>query len=90
MQSTRDLGLYLVITIGNGANNGNYKPRLRDEFWEPVLARYANETHVMFEIQNEPVAGAPYCRRRLRRRERWTWRWPLTGLFAPTPRTRRS
>jgi endoglucanase len=61
VQSTRDLGLYLVITIGNGAANGNYNRAYITNFWKLYSARYANETHVMFEIQNEPVAwGPPY------------------------------
>ncbi len=61
VQSTRDLGLYLVITIGNGAANGNYNRAYITNFWNLYSARYANETHVLFEIQNEPVAwGPPY------------------------------
>ena len=61
VQSTRDLGLYLVITIGNGAANGNYNKAYITNFWNLYSARYANETHVLFEIQNEPVAwGPPY------------------------------
>jgi endoglucanase len=61
VQATRDLGLYLIITIGNGANNGNYNLNYVVDFWNFYAARYANETHVLFEIQNEPVAwGPPY------------------------------
>lgn len=61
VQSTRDLGLYLVITIGNGAANGNYNRAYITNFWNLYSARYANETHVLFEVQNEPVAwGPPY------------------------------
>src|ERR1039457_2590709 len=61
VQSTRDLGLYLVITIGNGAANGNYNRAYITNFWNLYSARYANEPHVMFEIQNEQVAwGPPY------------------------------
>ncbi len=61
VQSTRDLGLYLVITIGNGAANGNYNRAYITNFWKLYAARYANEPHVLFEIQNEPVAwGPPY------------------------------
>ena len=59
VQSTRDLGLYLVITIGNGAANGNYNLQYVTNFWKLYSARYANETHVLFEIQNEPVAWGP-------------------------------
>jgi hypothetical protein len=51
----------LVITIGNGANNGNYNLNYVVDFWNFYAARYADETHVLFEIQNEPVAwGPPY------------------------------
>lgn len=61
VKDTRDLGLYLVITIGNGANNGNYNLQYVNDFWKFYAQRYANETHVIFEIQNEPVAwGPPY------------------------------
>lgn len=61
VKDTRDLGLYLVITIGNGANNGNYNLQYVNDFWKFYSQRYANETHVIFEIQNEPVAwGPPY------------------------------
>jgi len=61
VQATRDLGMYLVITIGNGANNGNYNYDYVVDFWDFYSERYAEETHVLFEIQNEPVAwGPPY------------------------------
>ena len=59
--ATRDAGLYLVITIGNGANNGNYNLDYVVDFWDFYAPRYANETHVIYEVQNEPVAwGPPY------------------------------
>jgi hypothetical protein len=58
---TRTNGLYLIMTIGNGAWNGNYNSAYITNFWKFYAARYANETHVLFEIQNEPVAwGPPY------------------------------
>ncbi len=58
---TRDLGLYLVITIGNGANNGNHNKEWAKAFWNIYAPRYKNETHVIYEIHNEPVAwGPPY------------------------------
>ncbi len=61
VQATRNLGMYLVITIGNGANNGNYNYRYATDFWRFYAPRYANETHVIYEIHNEPVAwGPPY------------------------------
>jgi beta-xylosidase len=58
---TRTNGLYLVITIGNGAYNGSYNLAWVTNFWKFYAPRYANETHVLYEIQNEPVAwGPPY------------------------------
>ncbi len=61
VKMTRDLGLYLVLTIGNGAANGNHNTQWVVEFWKFYAARYAHETHVLFEVQNEPVAwGPPY------------------------------
>lgn len=59
VKDTRDQGMYLVITIGNGANNGNYNLQYVTDFWKFYAPRYANETHVIFEIQNEPVAWVP-------------------------------
>jgi len=54
-------GLYLVITIGNGAFNGDYNLAYITNFWSFYAPRYANQTHVLYEIQNEPVAwGPPY------------------------------
>ncbi len=61
VEMTRDLGLYLVITIGNGAFNGKFNQQWILDFWKIYAARYAKETHVLFEVQNEPVAwGPPY------------------------------
>ncbi len=61
VQYTRDAGMYLVMTIGNGANNGNYNAQWVHDFWAFYAPRYADETHVVFEVQNEPVAwGPPY------------------------------
>jgi poly(hydroxyalkanoate) depolymerase family esterase len=58
---TRTNGLYLIMTIGNGAWNGDYNAAYITNFWKFYAQRYANETHMLFEIQNEPVAwGPPY------------------------------
>lgn len=59
VQRTRDLGLYLVMTIGNGANNGNHNYQYAVDFWNFYADRYADETHVIFEIHNEPMAWGP-------------------------------
>jgi hypothetical protein len=61
VQMTRNEGLYLVLTIGNGANNGTFNYDYVMDFWEFYAPRYKDETHVIFEIQNEPHAwSAPY------------------------------
>jgi beta-xylosidase len=54
-------GLYLIITIGNGGNNGDYNLAWATNFWSIYAPRYANQTHVLYEVHNEPVAwGPPY------------------------------
>ncbi|WP_238991364.1 RICIN domain-containing protein [Rariglobus hedericola] len=55
VQRTRDNGLYLIITIGGGGVNASFNAA----FWNFYAGRYANETHVIYEIQNEPAAGNP-------------------------------
>ena len=55
VQMTRDNGLYLVITVGGGGINATFNAA----FWNFYAARYANETHVLYEIQNEPASGPP-------------------------------
>lgn len=55
VQRTRDAGLYLVITIGSGGVDTTFV----SAFWNFYAPRYANETHVLYEIQNEPGNGPP-------------------------------
>src|SRR5690606_4724896 len=50
VQRTRDNGLYLIITVGSGGVNRDFNTA----FWRFYAPRYANETHVLYEIQNEP------------------------------------
>jgi hypothetical protein len=53
---TRTNGLYLIITLGGGgASNTNFIY----DFWNFYAGRYANETHVIYEIQNEVTHSAP-------------------------------
>jgi hypothetical protein len=61
VQMTRSEDLYLVLTIGNGGNNGSFNYDYVMDFWEFYAPRYKDEAHVLFEIQNEPHAwSAPY------------------------------
>jgi hypothetical protein len=53
---TRDLGLYFVFTIGG---EGKFNHQSVIDFWKLYALRYAHETHVIYEIDNEPVAWSP-------------------------------
>jgi len=53
VQWTRDDNMYLIITIGNGGLNTTFI----NAFWNFYAGRYANETHVIYEIQNEAVSA---------------------------------
>lgn len=55
VQHTRNHGLYLIITIGSGGVNQQFA----SDFWNFYAGRYANETHVIYEIQNEATWSAP-------------------------------
>jgi len=53
-------GLYVIITIGCGNNNGS----IRDlnwcrQFWGFYAQRYKDRTHVIFEAHNEPAMWTP-------------------------------
>ena len=50
---TRDLDLYLVITIGNGHGKG-YNAAFARSFWTQYAQAFRNDTHVVFEVYNEP------------------------------------
>jgi endoglucanase len=51
---TAQAGLYLVLGIGGGKENGSFTPEKVTAFWNLYAPRYAKSTHVLFEIQNNP------------------------------------
>jgi hypothetical protein len=54
-------GLYVILTIGSGGDNGSFNQTFVTQFWNFYAPRYANRTHVIYEICNEPQAwSAPY------------------------------
>lgn len=55
VRMTRTNGLYLIITVGDGGANTTFDTN----FWKFYAGRYANETHVLYEIQNEVTSSAP-------------------------------
>lgn len=52
---TSQANMYLVITIGCGSNNGSFNLSQAKAFWNFYAGRYANRTHVVYEIHNEPI-----------------------------------
>jgi hypothetical protein len=58
---TREDSLYLILTIGGCNKNGQFNLTFVKEFWNFYAPRYKDETHVIFEIVNEPFSwSAPY------------------------------
>ena len=51
---TRQANLYLIMCIGGGRENGTFSINKVRDFWNLYAPRYAQETHVIYEVQNEP------------------------------------
>jgi hypothetical protein len=61
VNSTAADSLYLVLTIGGCNRNGEYDSAFVRDFWDFYAPRYAEKTHVIYEIVNEPFSwSAPY------------------------------
>jgi hypothetical protein len=57
VQRCAQAGLYLIITIGcNGQNGQIVDLQFCVDFWNFYAPRYKNDTHVIYEAKNEPVA----------------------------------
>ena len=56
---TQQDSLYLVLTIGCIDQNGHYDYDFTMGFWNYYAPRYAEKTHLIYEIQNEPHAWSP-------------------------------
>ena len=56
---TEEDSLYLVLTIGCNDQNGYYNYDFAMGFWNYYAPRYADKTHLIYEIHNEPHAWAP-------------------------------
>jgi hypothetical protein len=52
-------GMYIVID-NHTSCCGKYNAELVRRFWEVAAPRYKDRTHVIYEVQNEPVKGANY------------------------------
>ncbi len=51
--------LYVILTIGGCNLNGQYDSAFVMNFWNFYAQRYADKTHMIFEIVNEPEWEAP-------------------------------
>ncbi len=47
-------GLYVIVGYGTGTNVGKLDADQAKAFWSIYAARYANQSHVLFELQNNP------------------------------------
>ena len=54
VELTSKAGMYLLIGIGGGAAGGTFDLDKVLSFWSYYAPRYADRTHVLFEIQNIP------------------------------------
>jgi hypothetical protein len=54
VEFTSKAGMYLVLGIGGGHLNGDFVLEKVRSFWDFYGPRYANRTHVIYEIQNQP------------------------------------
>jgi hypothetical protein len=62
VEMTAQSGMYLVLGIGGGSTGGSFDLEKVRAFWNFYGPRYANRTHVLYEIQNVPDKGCavPY------------------------------
>ncbi len=78
---TKEEDLYLIITIGGGSENGMFDSTFVSNFWKIYAPRYKDETHVIYEIKNEPFAwSSPYDQNTL---DMEIWAYKLIRGLAP-------
>jgi hypothetical protein len=54
VELTSRAGMYLLIGIGGGHGSGTFDLAKIRSFWDFYAPRYAQRSHVMYEIQNQP------------------------------------
>lgn len=63
VELTSKAGMYLVLGIGGGSLGGSFELESVLAFWSFYAERYAERTHVLYEIQNIPqrLCDEPYA-----------------------------
>ncbi len=71
---TQEDSLYMILTIGGGFTlNGQHDSAFVMDFWNMYAPRYKDETHLIYEICNEPFSwSSPYDSATLAM-ERWAY-----------------
>lgn len=54
VELTSQAGMYLLIGIGGGHGSGTFDLAKIRSFWDFYAPRYAERSHVLYEIQNQP------------------------------------
>jgi hypothetical protein len=62
VELTSQAGMYLVLGIGGGRGNATFDLAKVRSFWDFYAPRYAQRSHVIYEIQNQPeqTCDAPF------------------------------
>jgi hypothetical protein len=63
VEETERAGLYLLVALGSGTELGSFDPVQAEAFWNLYSPRYAERTHVFYEIHNAPerTCDAPWA-----------------------------
>lgn len=59
VENAANAGLYIMLLCNSNPAPGSYDFDELVDFWTAVAPRYADETHVIYEMVNEPVDGPP-------------------------------
>jgi hypothetical protein len=83
VELTSAAGMYLVIGVGGGQAGGTFSLEKLRAFWSYYAPRYADRTHVAYEIQNIPdsACSVPYAAETLAMEEEI---YDLIREFAPS------
>jgi hypothetical protein len=63
VEEAEHAGIYLLVGLGSGTLLGEFDRARADQFWNLYAPRYANRTHVLYELHNGPerTCDAPWA-----------------------------